>query len=371
MGGKILTSILLLVLGVMVKQDYGSFVVSKENCRCYDKCESCCYFDFESLKQLIVDEACSISSSGLIKSPIFNKGSRLEYLNMSNNNLECLPKSIQKLRSTNIDISNNSLVCNCSNLWLGEWFRSKPNIKYRSLLTCSVSGNQDKIKIQDFQKGEHDCEVINSTLISIVLGIFGILLIVSIICFIYFRYELLTLYYIYIKSRLRRTRTIKNESETYDICVLLNETNDSDRLWVRNHLIRYFEENTMKSYIPYRDGVIGEVTSDAIITNMNNSSTVLAVVSSSFFANPLNIFNLEAAYHQKIRNGNGKLILIKLGQDCLPYGSNGYIRAMFRLKRFIHADNQKLMSKLTSQIQLQPKYKSRTVSVTSEDILWF
>ncbi|KAK6176810.1 hypothetical protein SNE40_015041 [Patella caerulea] len=302
---------------------------------------------------------------------VFTQGSSLGYLNMSNNNLESLPESIQKLRGTNIDISNNSLVCNCSNLWLGEWFRSKPNIKYRSLLTCSVSGNQNKIKIQEFQKEEHDCEVSNSTVISIVLVIFGVLLIVLTICFINFRYELLTLYYIFIKSKLRRIRKIQNESKAYDICVLLNETNDSDRLWVKDHLIHYFEENALKSYIPYRDGVIGEVTSDAIITNMNNSSTVLAVVSSSFFADPLNIFNLEAAYHQKIRNRNGKLIFIKLGQDCFPFGSNGYIRAMFRLKLFIHADNPKLMSKLTSQIQLPPKYKSRSISVTSEDILWF
>ncbi|XP_050412292.2 slit homolog 1 protein-like [Patella vulgata] len=296
-----------------------------------------------------------ISNNNLtnISSEFTSSADKLKYLNLANNRLKYLPETIQKLLSTEIDLSNNMLICSCDNLWLNGWFESKPNIKNRSNITCSTVNGDGRITIVNSQLDEFNCRVSNSVTISIVLGIFSFLSILLLIGIIYFRFEIMASYHIYILPKMKRKWTPEvgeDEQNQHDIFVLVNDEHAPDRLWVIANLIPYFDRNLIKSYISFRDGIIGEVTADANITNIHNSRTVLAVMSKSLLDDPLKGFELNESYCHKIKQGNGQLVLIKREEFNPTLVNNGHIQAMFRLKQFINADDVDLTEKISLQI---------------------
>ncbi|KAK6195526.1 hypothetical protein SNE40_000937 [Patella caerulea] len=304
-----------------------------------------------------------ISNNNLtnISSEFFSSANKLKYLKLANNRLKYLPKTIQSLLSTEIDLSNNMLICSCDSLWFKIWFESKPNIKNRSNITCSIVNGDQRIAIENLQPDDLNCQSSNSVTISIMLGIFSFLVILFIIGIIYFRFEVMALYHIYILSKIQLKWTPKvheNKLKHYDIFVLVNDEHAPDRLWVIQNLIPYFDKNFIKSYISFRDGIIGEVTADANITNIHNSHTVLAVISKSLLDDPLKEFELNESYCHKLKHGNGQLVLIKREEFCPACVKNGHIQAMFRLKQFINADDVNLTEKISSEID---KYRKPAV----------
>ncbi|XP_050400690.2 protein toll [Patella vulgata] len=278
---------------------------------------------------------------------------KLQYLNLANNRLKYLPKTIQNLLSTEIDLSNNMLICSCDSLWLNSWFESKPYIKNRPNITCSTANGDQRITIDNLQPGVFNCRGSNSVTIIIVLVILSFLVIVLIIGIIYFRFEIMASYHIYILPKIKSkwTQDIhEDEQKQHDIFVLVNDEHAPDRLWVKDNLIPYLDLNFIKSYISFRDGIIGEVTSDANITNMHNSRTVLAVISKSLFEEPLRVFELNEAYCHKLKQGKGNLVLIKR-EECGPSSKKGHISAMLRLKQFIDASDVRMKEKLERNIR--------------------
>ncbi|KAK6177660.1 hypothetical protein SNE40_015717 [Patella caerulea] len=288
-----------------------------------------------------------------ISSELASSADKLKYLNLANNRLKYLPETIQKLLPTEIDLSNNMLICSCDTLWLNDWFESKPHIKNRSNITCSTANGDQKITIDNLQPDEFNCRGSNSETIRIVLGIFSSLAILLTIGIIRFRFEIMASYHIYIlpKMKLKWTPEVpENELEQHDIFVLVNDEHAPDRLWVIENLIPYFDQNFIKSYISFRDGIIGEVTADANITNIHNSRTVLAVISKSLLDDRLKRFELKESYCHKIKQGNGQLVLIKREEFDPALVNNRHIQAMFRLKQFINADDVELTKKISLQI---------------------
>ncbi|KAK6168469.1 hypothetical protein SNE40_020994 [Patella caerulea] len=288
-----------------------------------------------------------------ISSEFVSSADKLKYLNLANNRLKYLPETIQNLRSAEIDLSNNMLICSCDTLWLNDWFQSKPHIKNRSNIICSTANGDQRISIDNLQPDEFNCRVSHSVTISIVLGILCFLVILLIIGIIYFRFEIMASYHIYILPKVKPKRTQEvheDEQKQHDIFVLVNDEHAPDRLFVIDNLLPYFDRNFIKSYISFRDGIIGEVTADANLTNIHNSRTVLAVISKSLLDDPLKEFELNEAYCHKLKQGNGQLVLIKREDFNPVLVNNGHIRAMFRLKQFINADDVDLTEKISLQI---------------------
>ncbi|KAK6188741.1 hypothetical protein SNE40_004857 [Patella caerulea] len=278
-----------------------------------------------------------------------NLGDKLKHLNLANNRVKYLPETIQKLRSAEIDLSNNMLICSCDSLWLHDWFESKPHVKNRSNITFSTANGDLRINIDNLHPDDFYCRVVNSVTISIVLAIFGLLIIVLIVTVIYFRFEIMVIFHTYLPTN-RQQKLGAGNDRGLDVFVLLNEASDRDRIWVIENLIPYFDRSGIKSYIPCRDGIIGEVTADANITNIHNSRSVVAVISKSIFEDPLKLFELNESYCHKVKLGNGQLVLIKLEEFCPSLINNGHIRAMIKLKQFIKANDVNLFQKICSQI---------------------
>ncbi|XP_050401809.1 slit homolog 2 protein-like [Patella vulgata] len=280
-----------------------------------------------------------------------NSRDQLKYLNLAYNRLKYLPETIQNLRSAEIDLSNNMFICSCDSLWLKGWFESKPDIKNRSNITCSTVNGDQRLTIDNLQPDEFNCRVVNSVTkpISIVLGIFCFLIIVLIVVVIYFRFEIMVILHTHLPTK-RKRKLGDGNGRGLGVFVLLNEASDADRMWVIENLIPYFDRLGIKSYISFRDGIIGEVTADANITNIHNSRSVVAVMSKTLFKDPLKLFELNESYCHKVKQRNGQLVLIKLEDFCPSLINNGHIRAMFKLKQFIKADDVNLYEKISSQI---------------------
>ncbi|XP_050417375.1 slit homolog 3 protein [Patella vulgata] len=277
-----------------------------------------------------------ISNNNLsfISSSAFDGAHRLEYLNLSNNKLNDLPKSFKKLHRVTIDISNNTIKCSCANVHMCTRSNGRTLIIEKARLGCKPSVSKTK-------------------LIGVVLGVIITLLLTAMCA--YFRHELLLLFYIYILKNCKRHTSdgLKYET-TFDVFVIIDEDQDTDRLWVREHLLPYFDKYSIKSYISYRDGIPGEVTVDANITNLHNSRSVLAVVSRSCLRTKM--FQLQEAYDHMIKAGNGRFVIIKRLNVSPSSVSNGHIRAMLRLRHFIHEDDQHITDKLLFMARNQQEF---------------
>ncbi|KAK6173099.1 hypothetical protein SNE40_016624 [Patella caerulea] len=298
-----------------------------------------------------------ISNNNLsfISSSTFNGVNRLKYLNLSNNKLNDLPRSFKKLLRVTIDISNNNIKCSCENVWLYSWFQSNPDIIQGSNIMCTQS-NGRRLS-ESLEKARLGCtpSVSKKQLIGVVLGVIIILFLVA--SCVYFRHEVLLVFYIYILKNCKRHTSVGFKHETkFDVFMIIDEDQDTDRLWVREHLLPYFDKYSIKSYISYRDGIPGEVTVDANITNLHKSRSVLAVVSKSCLRTKM--FQLQEAYDHMIKAGNGRFVIIKRLNVSPSSVSNGYIRAMLRLRNFIHEDDQRITEKLSFMARNQQEFRN-------------
>ncbi|ESO89059.1 hypothetical protein LOTGIDRAFT_154137 [Lottia gigantea] len=272
----------------------------------------------------------------------------LDYLNLNNNSIEYLPENIQKLRLSKLDIDNNVFICNCSNVWMSKWLKSKEFIKDGSNITCTVENNRD-IVIQDMNIDILDCRpIIISKIIIIPIIVSLVIVIIIIVICIYLRYELLTIYYLKFKFR----RHVLDEFK-YDVYISCDEERDEDRIWIQENILQLFDNLGLKCYISFRDGMGGEITVDKNITTIHNSRIVLVLASDTYITNSKNMIEFNEIYHQTISNKNRELILIKRGLFQSSKIKNGYIRSLFRLKLYLYSNDENLTKKMIKSMNLK------------------
>ena len=63
---------------------------------------------------------------------------KLKTLNLVNNNLEILPRSIMEANNdTGIWLSNNSYDCNCDMMWMRDWLVKATNVMDKEGIVCT------------------------------------------------------------------------------------------------------------------------------------------------------------------------------------------------------------------------------------------
>ena len=63
---------------------------------------------------------------------------KLKTLNLVNNNLEILPRSIMDANNdTRMWLSNNSYDCNCDMMWIRDWLVKATNVMDKEQIVCT------------------------------------------------------------------------------------------------------------------------------------------------------------------------------------------------------------------------------------------
>ena len=121
-----------------------------------------------------------------------NCGSRLSFLNISNNNLTMLPSTIQNISSLkSLQLTGNSFQCNCENIWMGDWLNKIDIIDDSTNITCTMPSGKE-IPMIDMNPKDMDCPEPESTTTANLWKILGMILlflyyyIILLLCFAIF-----------------------------------------------------------------------------------------------------------------------------------------------------------------------------------------
>ena len=90
-----------------------------------------------------------------------NCGSRLSLLDISNNNLTTLPRNIRNISYlTSLQLTGNSFLCNCENIWMGDWLNKNDIIDDSTNITCTMPSGK---KIPMIYMNSKDMDVLNQS----------------------------------------------------------------------------------------------------------------------------------------------------------------------------------------------------------------
>ena len=61
-----------------------------------------------------------------------------QYLNIANNALKTLPRSVENYKNAQLLISNNTYECKCSMLWMRDWLAESTNVVHGHSIRCET-----------------------------------------------------------------------------------------------------------------------------------------------------------------------------------------------------------------------------------------
>ena len=231
--------------------------------------------------------------------------------------LKSLPRSIQKKDLNKISFNGTSVVCDCTNTWIGDWIRSyRANKKLR----CNVNGHF--IFAEHVSSSSLDCTdeehvspfVLLGTLIS---GL--VVVILASLLLHYFRFKIMI-----IKRRLTRSKKTETCPFLYKVFISF-DTNDD---WVFNWVIRdtehkHFHETISERlnkercayFIPYTDILPGENVEEVTSLKAGQCETFVIVFSEDYLQNETCRLEFDTIWKQYWAHQDKKIILIEFDRS--------------------------------------------------------
>ena len=250
--------------------------------------------------------------------------------------LKSLPRSIQKKDLNKISFTGTSVVCDCTNTWIGDWIRSyRANEKLR----CNVNGyfifaEHVSSSILNCTDEEHISPfVLLGTLIS---GL--VVVILASLLLHYFRFEIMI-----IKRRFTRNKKPETDPFLYKAFISF-DTNDD---WVFNWVIRdkehkHFHETISERltkerytyFIRYTDILPGGNVEEATSQKAGQCETFVIIYSENYLQNEMCRLEFDIIWKQYRAHQNKNIILIEFDT------SNKKIATLDRrLKALLRASN--------------------------------
>ncbi|XP_052099753.1 protein toll-like [Mytilus californianus] len=227
-------------------------------------------------------------------------------MNISNNNLNFLPNSIQNVQS--ISIYNNPFICDCNMTWMKGWLELDSIVEPDKSVTCKTTEG-DVHKIVDVTESLLDCNY--DTEIGLAVG-FGILLILVVIGIVWAKrcpYETKVLVFKFFRIHPSDKYKIDEEVKSYDAYISFDDENIHIRQWVTRKLKKRLEEKKQELFIPVINLQIGEEKADQIVKSMENSKRVIIILSDKYDENEWSVFECQQA--EMLNPNDGRIIFIK------------------------------------------------------------
>ncbi|XP_028414772.1 protein toll-like [Dendronephthya gigantea] len=251
---------------------------------------------------------------------------KLKELYLYSNKLTTLPKRIQNLTLSKINIQNNYFTCDCENLWMKNWLKRERNAFIggaKSVGCSSGDRNQGKplilvedsdfICVQDANTGENPNESI-AAISSFVVAGFLVVVIITAVLLYRFRKELKLILYTRFNWHPFDRVDDSDPSKIYDAFVSFNER---DKVWVEETLQEKLEKDHNPPYklcVHYRDFIPGAPIAETILDCVKKSRRMIMVLSRNFIQSEWCMLEFRAA-HLRVLKGRANYLIVVLFDD--------------------------------------------------------
>ena len=250
--------------------------------------------------------------------------------------LKSLPRSIQKKDLNKISFTGTSVVCNCTNTWIGDWIRS---YRANKKLWCNVNGH--------FIFAEHvSSSILNCTdeehvspfvLLGTLLSGLVVVILASLLLH-YFRFEI-----IIIKRRFTRNKKPETDPFLYKAFISFDTNDDCVLNWViRDKEHKHFHETISERltkerytyFIRHTDILPGDNIEEATSQKARQCETFLIIYSENYLENEMCRLEFDIIWKQYRANQNKKIILIEFDTSNKKFATLDR-----RLKALLRASN--------------------------------
>ncbi len=247
-------------------------------------------------------------------------GSKLEFLNLSNNNLrELTPQVRNQLdswaksgRQVLLDLSGNPLKCLCENLDFLVWLVSPGVTLARKDLTKCDHLQDGNVLVTDMNNADPTwrCRNVDAILAGVGSGLSVILLVAVAIGFHKKRWTIR--YWLHISKELLRNKKQARHTTVYQYdAFIAYTTHGNERTWVHTTLRSKLEEEYgLRLCIHYRDFPLARDIDDSIVNGINNSNKVVLILSPTFLRSGWCDFEYRMAKERQVRERRDCLVLV-------------------------------------------------------------
>nr|XP_006814081.1 PREDICTED: toll-like receptor 13-like [Saccoglossus kowalevskii] len=238
-----------------------------------------------------------------------------------------------------LDVSSNSLKCNCDLVWFRMWIETDANVNlidYGTYTCTSPTNNSKLIHLKDFNPNRLQCTspfpLILTIVGSILFAMLFILIVISVYHRWYIRYGCFLL-----RLKVRGYREITDETEMQKSFDAFVSYNSKDLQWVLHTLVPTLEtgdEPTFRLCTDYRHFIAGKSIVDNILDSILDSRKTILVLTPNFVTSEWCHFELEMAQHRLFEDDRDVLIIIVL-EDIPDKILPRRLRKLFCKKTFI------------------------------------
>ncbi|CAG2219841.1 unnamed protein product [Mytilus edulis] len=208
--------------------------------------------------------------------PLIFEIKTLTIINLYQNRIKVLDKSVRQKSPCNIAFGEIKIVCTCEMLWIKIWLeRGNSQSCNKNHVTCEIKSKQKDAMLlskEDFCPVES-----NDSFFLIALPVATLL-----ICFVIyqrFKYEIKL---VVRKIQNQSNATIMNSEIDFDVYISLNIENNAGTAWAIHTLNVYLEQHGMKTCIPYRDFEPGGIQVEQIYKNIIRSRFYIVVLTEDY-----------------------------------------------------------------------------------------
>ncbi|XP_076452636.1 toll-like receptor 2 type-2 [Babylonia areolata] len=255
----------------------------------------------------------SLSGNKISEIPdgIFDFMENLTDLDLNHNQIQVIRETTfseatrQQLRS--LDLSANTLACDCDILWFQSWFVSSPSLFDKSYqnYTCS---NMDNMALKSFTMNEQVCVFstqTNKILIACVVLFLFLLLLLSVV--FQYRWHIRLMLAFRGHGEIMRRRLME-EHFTYDVFLSCAE---EDEDWVLRHLLPHLEgKRGLRVCFHKRDFLPGKNILDNIVDSVKSSKKFVLVFSKHFALSRWCLFELDLCLGHVLDNDDALVVIL-------------------------------------------------------------
>ena len=256
-------------------------------------------------------------------------------LNLQNNRLTRVPRTMENIKYQNVSLEGNNLVCDCDMLWMKEWISLAPKYVDKNL-ECTFEGAAHKII--DLDEDMMDCRTADNIILIVFLSI-GLVIVISLIITAKrcpYATKVLIFKIFRIHPADRYTVDTYTDKE-YDAYIAYDEDDIYVRQWVKQVLVKQLEETKprYKLFIGARDMKAGAEAENRCEA-METSRRLVIILSQNFHKKDWCTF--DAFQAETLEQNKGRVIFILLDKDgeelakTEPWLSKTKDRKVFHLK---------------------------------------
>ncbi|XP_076080067.1 toll-like receptor 2 [Mytilus galloprovincialis] len=253
-------------------------------------------------------------------SEIFRNMTSLRNLNMKDNFIKIINKKTfpaDVLRSLKVlDLSYNSFVCTCDQLWFTEWIKTTKVklLSYPTLYKCRSPPALDGTLLQKYVNSSKECPPWNPIYTMVIILLLSVA-VLAVIFAIIIKCQTNIKNYLYlwrINYNRRKGYLPLQDADDFEYHAFVVYC-DADRHWVHHKFLKKLEQDEgMKLCIHHRDFEIGESITANINNYLEKSWKVVVILSNDFAKSEWCQWEVDVVQERRRRHGRDVFLLIML-----------------------------------------------------------